>query len=1290
MEGRAAQTMANRLFVEINMQERAAQPGKLSGQHERSTAFVTQRWLATCLLCWAVMPVFAGELGACLGSVSGIRSLVSTGESGCLNAGDTSRYKIGLDLTGSNTNRYDLGIYVNVEAGDAKTDAGANACFHEYLWPNTNVLADVNRTSGYGPFSERDGNPDDLCGDFATLDIYRLLMIPKDDVPDLNNITEDDVEDVPIVCQDSNNDGLLELSTCLAYANVSGSNVCTDFDNPPTPAGGTNDGQGAGYTGTTAKCNCGIGTSTNPPVPIASTTASCLCTRNGPNRNYDCTVSSTNASPANLAAVLPTEDNHVQPGTAAYIRYKINDLKAAGGTDAGGTFTNLAPTNGTASPGGGAEIMLAPEGGRCIAGVTCTTTAPETYVLGPGETTSLNFTYTNTTLNELVNIEFTTWKDVDSLFPNETEVVTNTTTCQVLASATYVVLNNVSSHVDQGNVFINWETATEASTIGFDVYRQDSINPGSWTQVNLDLVQAVQEPGGGHYSLLDASAMPGHSYNYKIVEQEWSGERNEHGPFEINTANAHTPRQLSREYSEPATVSTVAVHSDWNPPVVTAIAKGPDQKLADRSSRAVKTNLGKHEKTGTSQSVQKADKKERIEAADAIKIVVSSDGFYSIGVSEIADRLGYSSRQATRMIGNSQFTMVSNEGAVAWESGPDNQSIHFYGQKRPSRYGDENTYWLSAGEASRIPVAEGLSDVVNPLNQGFNETAHAEKNLLNRPLFVPAPDDDFLYWKILRPGSPTPFDISTPGTTDLGGNARLRALVLRNNAPGQARIFVNTDTAECSGVVNWVGTAEVEITLAQHCLLPENNVYIESQMGALVVDSISIDYAREYVAADGSLQFRGENNPSVTVSGFDSDSIAVYDLSDPQLPVKLIGLEVNDTGGNHVVTLVPQLTTTPYLATNASKTPDRIESYFPAQLRDPGRSAHYLVIGRAEFEDSAAELVELRSAGDAQAMFVSLASIMDEFNDGKFDPAAIRDFLTYAHDNWQLAPEAVALIGRGHFDYLDHQGFGFNLMPPLVELTSNAYVAADNLLGDINGDMIPEIAVGRIPVISPDELGLYIAKLRAHQLAVADDPSNRVHLVADVADPRTGNFPEDSEAIAINLPAGLNLKETFLYQTHTLEETQNRVLDSFNLGSALVNFTGHGGLSTFSGYPHTILSRTDVETMSLVNPGQSPVVTALSCLISSYAWPGSQALGEDLVIKDNGGAIAVIGPLSLSTNHQSVSMSQSLLPRLLDAGSRSIGSAYIEGLREYVESGGNPELVVNYSLLGDPNISLNQ
>ena len=138
----------------------------------------------------------------------------------------------------------------------------------------------------------------------------------------------------------------------------------------------------------------------------------------------------------------------------------------------------------------------------------------------------------------------------------------------------------------------------------------------------------------------------------------------------------------------------------------------------------------------------------------------------------------------------------------------------------------------------------------------------------------------------------------------------------------------------------------------------------------------------------------------------------------------------------------------------------------------------------------------------------------------------------------------------------------------------------------------------------------------------------------------------------------------------------------------MVNLVGHGNPIAFSSYPHNILTREDAQSMTLQGPGQSPLVIALSCLISTHAIPGIQSLGEDLVLNSSGGAIAVLGPLGLSVNQQSVSMGKHLLPALSETGSTSIGAAWMSGLREFAESGGNIEVIKMYSLLGDPMIRL--
>ena len=74
------------------------------------------------------------------------------------------------------------------------------------------------------------------------------------------------------------------------------------------------------------------------------------------------------------------------------------------------------------------------------------------------------------------------------------------------------------------------------------------------------------------------------------------------------------------------------------------------------------------------------------------------------------------------------------------------------------------------------------------------------------------------------------------------------------------------------------------------------------------------------------------------------------------------------------------------------------------------------------------------------------------------------------------------LAGEGTYDYKNNQGYGDNLIPPLMIHTPLGLFSSDNLLGDIIGnDGVPEIAIGRFPVATAEELSAMIEKIRIYE-----------------------------------------------------------------------------------------------------------------------------------------------------------------------------------------------------------------
>jgi flagellar basal body-associated protein FliL len=85
----------------------------------------------------------------------------------------------------------------------------------------------------------------------------------------------------------------------------------------------------------------------------------------------------------------------------------------------------------------------------------------------------------------------------------------------------------------QASVIIDWTTASEIDTAGFNVYRSMQSDLG-YRRVNAALIPASQEPlTGGVYSYTDFGVEPGKIYFYLLEDVSMDGQVTRHGPIEV-------------------------------------------------------------------------------------------------------------------------------------------------------------------------------------------------------------------------------------------------------------------------------------------------------------------------------------------------------------------------------------------------------------------------------------------------------------------------------------------------------------------------------------------------------------------------------------------------------------------------------------------------------------------------------------------------------------------------------------------------------------------------------------
>ena len=154
-------------------------------------------------------------------------------------------------------------------------------------------------------------------------------------------------------------------------------------------------------------------------------------------------------------------------------------------------------------------------------------------------------------------------------------------------------------------------------------------------------------------------------------------------------------------------------------------------------------------------------------------------------------------------------------------------------------------------------------------------------------------------------------------------------------------------------------------------------------------------------------------------------------------------------------------------------------------------------------------------------MVVDLQDVYDEFNNGIRHPVAVRQMMAWAAANWTApAPAYLVLMGDGHFNL---KGFAAaspryapapNPFPPYLIFKDPwlGEVASDGLFGDITGDDLPDVAVGRIPANTLAEANTIVSKILGYDETGRAQPwQQQAVFVADRIDPSAGDFWDMSD-----------------------------------------------------------------------------------------------------------------------------------------------------------------------------------
>jgi hypothetical protein len=641
---------------------------------------------------------------------------------------------------------------------------------------------------------------------------------------------------------------------------------------------------------------------------------------------------------------------------------------------------------------------------------------------------------------------------------------------------------------------------------------------------------------------------------------------------------------------------------------------------------------------------------------------------------------------------------LSNRGEqAAYLPALDASGIFFFGKGMKNIYTEENIYWLSEDDGLLMETVSGdAPEQPEENHETFMKTLHVEEDLFPAIGFFTNPHADYWGWDYFfsgTPGSDTksfPFQVSGVSLT-----SEMASLIIY--LKGLTDTFINPDhhvefalNGTSIGETYWSGIESHGVTLEfEHNLLEEGeNVLSITGMldtGApysiFYLDSFDISYHRLYRASNDQLAFPASLSMGIVmVSGFTTPEIYLFDITDSQRPLLVTSTSISGSGEDYTLSFVPYSDDSTFVALSADAMLTEFDVFAdgPSDLKASKNSADYLIITPSEMKDESLNLANYRQGQGLDAMVVELEDIMDEFSHGIYNPIAIRTFLDHAYVNWKKPPKYVVLVGAGTFDYKDHNGLGSNVMPPVMVYTQFGLFPSDNFYADVNGDYVPEYAIGRLPVATADELKELIGKIIAYESSGDGDWKERILMLADNPDV-AGNFPTDSDDVAALAPPNFTVERIYLSQTPAGEAHQ-LAIDGLNRGALLLNYIGHGSVVDMA--EEKLLSVTDMD--SLTNGQMLPVVTAMTCGVGQFAIPGYESLAQGLIMKNQGGAVAVWAPSGLSFNKDAVYLNRAFFQSAFVEGERILGDVILKSLKDYSSTDGDRFMLDIYNLFGDP------
>lgn len=661
-----------------------------------------------------------------------------------------------------------------------------------------------------------------------------------------------------------------------------------------------------------------------------------------------------------------------------------------------------------------------------------------------------------------------------------------------------------------------------------------------------------------------------------------------------------------------------------------------------------------------------------VAAQPGVKLAVKQAGMYRVTRTEL-EAAGFNVGISTKY-----WRLFADGSEVALRVAPDGSFIEFYGTGRDMRESDTKVYYLIGGTTKglRMPSVTSRLTAGPPVGTSFSN--NYARRFRSSYLTTLRNGDAENYFGGLVSTTASNFTVALDAFDPAQGlvplTVRIQGITNTQHSVNVAVNGTQVGTMTGSGTQSYVATFNVAANLF---VSGNNTVRLTSTIANAfsLIDTISAVFDRGYVAASNRLSYLSAANKQVTVSGFSSNDVTVYDITNPARPGVLAAPTLTETApGVFSARVITNRQRALYAAAgNGYLSPASITLNTPSALSDAANQGQMIIVTHQNFMTEANAWAAYRQAQGFTVNVVDVEDVFDEFSYGSRTTDGLNAFFAFAKQNWAVKPDYVLLIGDATYDYRNYEGKPFsNFIPTRLFDTLYEETASDDALVDFNNDGLAEIAIGRIPARTGAVVTQLFNKMQTFESTSSTALASRGGVFAH-DQPDGYDFAGLNSRLAAKLPAGAPTTAVSRLETNA----KANLVAALNGGPMIVNYSGHGSTDIWAA--SSFFSQADAS--GLTNGDRLTVFMMLTCLNGFFHSPDGDKLAETAMKAANGGSVVSWASTGKTTPDVQDVMANRFFTKLTEGSMTRIGDL-IRDSKTVIFAGRDVRL--SWALLGDP------